>query len=90
MSVSEAIRGERELRAGRFKDRLETIKLILSALEESPNRWTPLVRRMMASSTPWVTQSCLRWLLAEGYVERPSRGLYRLTEKGRQLLAVLL
>ena len=81
--------GSTVLKAGRFQERLETIRLILSALEDSPSRWTPLVRRMMASSTPWVTQSCVEWLLAEGYVERPSQGLYRLTEKGRQMLRVI-
>ena len=77
------------MKASRFEDRLETIKLILSVLEESPSRWTPLVRMMMASSTPWITQTCIEWLLSEGYIERPSRGQYRLTESGRQLLKVL-
>jgi len=54
------------LMASRFNGRLRTIKQILAALEASPSRWTPLVRTVMASSTPWVTLTCLRWLLAEG------------------------
>ena len=73
----------------RFEDRLNTIKLILKTLEGSPSRWTPLLQKAMTSSTLWITMTCLEWLLAEGYVERPRRGLYVLTEKGGQLLGAL-
>lgn len=48
-----------------------------------------MMRKVLETSTPWVAQSTLDWLLREEYVERPSRGLYRLTEKGRLLLDVL-
>ena len=73
----------------RFKARLATVKSILGCLSAEPCRWTPLMRRVLMGSTPWVAQSTLDWLHKEGYVERPSRGLYRLTEKGKLLLDAL-
>ncbi len=30
-------------------------------------------------------QVIIRWLLEKGYVERPERGVYSITEKGRAL-----
>ncbi|MFH2111051.1 MAG: hypothetical protein ABIJ47_07310 [Candidatus Bathyarchaeota archaeon] len=75
--------------AKRFDERLETIRLILVELEHSPIRWTLLAKKVTGSSTPWLIQSVLNWLLSNGYVERPSRGLYRLTDRGQQLLKVL-
>jgi len=74
------------LMADRFDERLATIRLILAALERSPSQWTPLVRKVMVSSTPWLTQTCLEWLLSNGYLERPRRGQYGLTDKGLELL----
>ena len=73
----------------RFKKRLATIETILKCLSGEPCRWTPLMRKVLVTSTPWVAQSTLDWLLRDGYVERPIRGLYRLTEKGKLLLNVL-
>ena len=73
----------------RFKARMATVKSILECLSAEPCRWTPLMKKVLETSTPWVAQSTLDWLLREGYIERPSRGLYRLTEKGKLLLDVL-
>jgi len=36
-----------------------------------------------------VTQSTIQWLLTESYVERPGRGTYKITEKGRRLLQAI-
>jgi len=47
------------------------------------------MRKTLRTSTPWVVQSTLYWLLREGYIERPDRGLYRITEKGKIFLDVL-
>jgi predicted transcriptional regulator len=41
------------------------------------------------SPTLWNVQSILRWLLDHGYLERPERGLYRITEKGLEFLRTL-
>lgn len=73
----------------RFKARMATVKSILECLSEGPCRWTPLMKSVLKDSTPWVAQSTLDWLLREGYIERPIRGLYRLTEKGKLLYDVL-
>lgn len=73
----------------RFKARLTTAKSILKCLGTEPCRWTPLMKGVLKTSTPWVAQSTLDWLRVEGFIERPCRGLYRLTEKGRTLLDAL-
>ena len=73
----------------RFKKRMATIKVILMTLEDSPYHWTPLMKKVLKSSTPWIAQSTLDWLRREGYIERPSRGHYFLTEKGELLLETL-
>jgi len=33
--------------------------------------------------------TALEWLLKHGYIERPERGLYRITEKGLRFLETL-
>ena len=73
----------------RFKKRVETIKSILLCIEETPIQYTPLLRAVLRDSTPWVAQSTIQWLLEEGYVERPGRGTYKITEKGRRLLQAI-
>ncbi len=73
----------------RFKERVKTIKAILLCIEERPAQYTPLLRAVLRDSTPWVTQSTIHWLLTESYVERPGRGTYRITERGRRLLQAI-
>jgi len=53
-------------------------------------RWTPLVKATIEKSpSPWKVQTILEWLLQHGYIERPERGLYRITDKGIQFLKTL-
>jgi len=73
----------------RFENRLEDAREILNALEEAPSRWTPLTKLAMKRSTPWRVQSTLEWLRKERYVERPERGVYRITERGHILCRAL-
>jgi len=74
---------------GRFDDRLRTARTILEVLARGPMRWTPLTKLVLRSSTPWKAQATLEWLLREGYVERPSRGVYEITDKGLKFLEAL-
>ena len=74
----------------RFKDRLKTARTILEALAKGHLRWTPLTKLTLArSSTPWKAQTTLEWLLTEGYIERPTRGVYYITERGLLFLKAL-
>lgn len=75
--------------SARIDDRLNVARTILDILERKPTRWTPLTRLALKHTTPWKAQAALEWLLREGYVERPSRGVYRITERGTSLLRVL-
>jgi len=74
----------------RFEKRVETIKTILQCIENHPARYTTIIVTAMRDSTPWVTQTGLKWLLKERYIERPERGIYKITEKGRRLLRALV
>jgi predicted transcriptional regulator len=73
----------------RFAACLATVSAILGALESGSMRWTPLMRMVVQSSTPWRVQAVLEWLLGEGYLDRPTRGVYRITDRGRLLLFAL-
>lgn len=73
----------------RFKKRVNTIKDILLCIEKHPTKYTPLIKTVLRDSTPWVIQSTIHWLLKESYIKRPSRGTYKITEKGRKLLQAL-
>ena len=73
----------------RFQDRLTDAQEILGALEREPSRWTPLTKLVLKRSTPWRVQATLEWLRKERYVERPERGVYRITERGHILLRAL-
>ena len=73
----------------RFDDRLRVTRIILKALTKSSLNWTPLTKLILKWSTPWKAQSTLEWLVREGYIERPERGVYKITEKGKRFLEVI-
>ncbi|MHA1227849.1 MAG: hypothetical protein ACTSPV_13970 [Candidatus Hodarchaeales archaeon] len=73
----------------RFDDKLRVTRIILRALTRGPMNWTPLTRLILKWSTPWKAQSTLDWLVREGYVERPERGIYIITDKGRRFLEAM-
>jgi predicted transcriptional regulator len=59
----------------------------LDRLRDGPIRWTPLTKIVVEKSpSPWEAQVIIRWLLKNGYIKRPERGVYSITEKGRALL----
>ena len=73
----------------RFDDRLRVARIVLNALAKGSMNWTPLMKLILKWSTPWKAQSTLYWLAKEGYIERPERGVYVITEKGRQFLEAM-
>jgi len=71
----------------RLDEQLRVARIILRVLRDGPLRWTPLMKAALRESpTPWKARSTLEWLLRHGYIERPQRGLYRITDGGRVLL----
>ncbi|MFW6109787.1 MAG: winged helix-turn-helix domain-containing protein [archaeon] len=66
--------------------RIETAKQILIILQEEPTRWTPIIMATIQNFTPWMVYSTLKWLEKRGYIVKPERGLYQITEKGKNLL----
>jgi predicted transcriptional regulator len=74
----------------RLNKQLKVASIVLKLLREEDIRWTSLTKAVLKESpTPWKVQSILRWLLDHGYLERPERGLYRITEKGLEFLRTL-
>jgi len=55
--------------------------------------WTDLKKRVLGSCHPFATDatfaSQMQYLLSIGLVERKSRGIYRITEKGIQYLRIM-
>ena len=74
----------------RLDEKLRVARIVLQKLRDGPMRWTPLTKAILRESmTPWKAQSILDWLRRRDYVERPQRGVYRITEKGRRFLDTL-
>lgn len=74
----------------RLDEKLRIAYIALNKLKDAPMRWTPLMKIVVKESpSPWKAQVIIMWLLENSYVERPERGVYRITEKGQSLLSSL-
>ena len=74
----------------RLNEKLRIAGIMLEKLEEGLIRWTPLMKAVVKeSSSPWKAQVIIKWLLTNGYISRPERGVYQITENGRELLRAL-
>jgi len=77
----------------RFNHNIGVLRGALETVASSPAgriRWTPLVTSLYKlDSTPWRVHTMICWLTAEGYLRRPSRGTYSLTERGEKLREAL-
>lgn len=73
----------------RFDEKLRLTSIILKTLTKGPMNWTPLIKLILKGSTPWKAQSTLEWFVRKGYIERPERGIYIITEKGRRFLEII-
>ena len=66
---------------------------ILELLEKSCMHYTELEKKVNASGHPFATtntfKSQLDYLLKNGYVNRVSRGVYKITPKGEKYLNLL-
>jgi len=71
----------------RLDEKLSMARIVLDRLKDGPMRWTPLTKIVVKKSpSPWEAQVMIRWLLKNGYIERPERGMYAITEKGKKFL----
>ena len=68
-------------------------KVILGALKRGDLRWTALEKKVLTTCHSLATRTRfdnrLRYLLQKEYVERVSRGVYRITEKGTKYMEVI-
>jgi len=68
-------------------------KTILEMLSRGHVHWADLEKKVLATCQPFVTSPRfdrrLRYLLKKGYVERVSRGVYRITEKGKKYMEII-
>ena len=68
-------------------------KVILTALMRGHVRWTVLEKKVLTSCHSLATRTRfdnrLRYLLKKEYIERVSRGIYRITEKGIKYMEII-
>jgi predicted transcriptional regulator len=68
-------------------------KVILATLKRGDVRWTVLEKRILTTCHSLATRTRfdnrLRYLLKKEYIERVSRGVYRITEKGTKYMQVI-
>lgn len=68
-------------------------KTILEMLSRRHVHWADLEKKVLATCWLFVTSPRfdrrLRYLLKKGYVERVSRGVYRITEKGKKYMEII-
>ena len=68
-------------------------KVILSALKRGDVRWTALEKRVLTTCHSLATRTRfdnrLRYLLQKEYIERVSRGVYRITQKETKYTEVI-
>ena len=68
-------------------------KVILNALKKGHVRWTVLEKKVLTTCHSLATRTRfdnrLRYLLKKEYIERVSRGIYRITEKGMKYMEII-
>jgi len=68
-------------------------RIILSMLKKGHVHWTDLEKKVLATCHPSATRSRfdnrVRYLLKKGYIERVSRGIYRVTESGEKYMEII-
>lgn len=69
-------------------------KIILELIKKGHTHYTEIERKTIATHLCFATSNTVRkqfhhYLLSNSYVERVSRGVYKLTSKGEKLLEVL-
>ncbi|MFB0503420.1 MAG: winged helix-turn-helix domain-containing protein [Candidatus Bathyarchaeia archaeon] len=70
-------------------ERLSIARTILEKLRDQPMRWTELQKVTTRIFTYARFQSTLSWLLQRSYINRIQRGLYSITDKGRDFLEAI-
>lgn len=70
--------------------RMYVSKIILTKLSKGSFRWRDLVKIVLAESPSYSSfDSTLRWLIRQGYITRRTRGIYEITDKGRDFLKII-
>jgi predicted transcriptional regulator len=65
-------------------------EIILEQLVEKSGRWTELEKLTTKSSPTYGRfQTTLKWLQQNGYINKAGRGVYEITEKGKQYLKIM-
>ena len=79
-----------------MKDRERDLlrKTILELVKKGHVHYTDIEKKAVATCMPFVTTNTFKaqfykYLVANGYIERVSRGVFTITEKGEKLLEIL-
>jgi len=96
LHVREKSRRHIRMGANRMKDQERDVlrKTILELVKKGHVHYTDIEKRAVATCLRLATSNTIRkqfyhYLLPNGYVERVSRGIHRITQKGEKLLEIL-
>ena len=68
-------------------------KIILKMLKKGHVHWTDLEKKVLTTCHSFATRTRfdnrLRYPLKKGYIERISRGIYRITESGEKYMEII-
>jgi len=69
-------------------------KTILELVKKGAIHYTDIEKKAIATCMPFVTANTFRtqfydYLVKNGYIQRVSRGVFKITEKGKKLLEIL-
>jgi len=71
-------------------ERMYVAKIILSKLSKGKYKWSDLLKLVLAESPSYSKfNNTLKFLVRNGYVERVSRGVYEITEKGLKFMEAI-
>jgi len=75
------------------EERDQMCKMILEMVSRGYVHWSDLHKKVLGSCYPFATPatfaSQLRYLLQKGFIQRESRGIYRITLAGKKYLEIM-
>jgi len=68
-------------------------KIVLTMLKKGHVHWTDLEKKVLTTCYPSATRTRfdnrIRYLLKKMYIERVSRGIYKITESGEKYMEII-
>lgn len=74
----------------KLDEQIQLVKVMLSKMAGKEVHWTEFMKlTLQECGTPATFHRLLSFMLRQGYIVRKERGVYEITEKGRNLMKAL-